>query len=377
MNGASGRKNDHVRLAEQLRPRVAAAPSAFDELRFVHHSLCGIGVGDVNLGVTVCSARWSVPFYINAMTGGSEHTGRINAALARAAQHAGVAIASGSEHVALRNPALAGTFATIREHTSGFVFANVGPTVTVEQAHRAVQLVKANALQVHLNLAQELVMPEGDRNFSGWEESIRAIVSDSEVPVVVKEVGFGMSDLTVARLAALGVTTVDVSGRGGTNFIDIENHRRDRSEYAYLNTWGQSAPLCLLSVLHGPVCQASDAVDVLASGGVRNPLDVVKALALGATAVGVSGHFLHTLLAEGEQTLFDELDSWKRQLRSLFCLLGAKSAADLAHTDLLVTGRTREEAELLGVDVGALARRSSSGDGRGDGRGLSESSFAG
>ena len=368
----SSRKDDHVRLAEELRAGVEALASPFDDLRFIHHALPGIGMDDVNAATRVCGRSWDMPFYINAMTGGSERTGTINAALADAAARAGVAIASGSEHAALADPSLEATFRTIREHTSGCVFANVGPTVSVSQARRAVELLDADALQIHLNAAQELVMPEGDRDFADWGDRVGDIVRGVDVPVVVKEVGFGMSARTIGQLRVLGVGVVDVSGRGGTNFIDIENRRRHRSDFAYLGTWGQSTPLCLLTAMNlpAPVAPSGSSaptvspapVQLLASGGVRNPLDVVRALALGADAVGVSGHFLHTLLADGEQALCEEMEGWKTQLRTIMCLLGARSVTALRATDLLVTGRTREEAGLLGVDVSVLACRSQLAD---------------
>ena len=346
----SSRKDDHVRLALQQHEQEAS--NAFDDVRFMHHALCGVSVSQVDTTTTVCGSRWELPFYINAMTGGSQRTGSINAALARAAQATGIAIASGSQHAALRDPALAATFTAIREQSQGFVFANVGPTVTPRQAAQAVAMLNANALQIHVNLAQEIVMPEGNRDFSDWPQRICEIIAASPVPVVVKEVGFGMSRRSVEQLAALGVRTVDVSGRGGTDFAAIENSRRTAREYGYLDGWGQSTVLCLLDCLSAP----SD-VDILASGGVRNPLDVVISLALGAKAVGVSGHFLRVLEDRGEAGLVDEINSWAEQLRSLMALLGASTVADLQHADLLLGGTTLEQATLLGVDAAALAHR--------------------
>ena len=271
------------------------------------------------------------------------------------AADADVAIACGSQRIALEDPERADGFRIIRrEAPHAFVLANVGPTVTPEQALRAVEMVRADALQIHLNAAQELIMPEGDRDFRDWAKRIAAIVATVPVPVVAKEVGFGLSRRTIMTLERTGVTAVDVAGAGGTDFIAIENERRHR-EYAYLTGWGQSAPLCLLDALCGrdPV-----GLPVLASGGVRNPLDVVRSLALGARAVGVSGHFLHTLTVRGADGLLDELHSWTDHVRTLMTLLGAADVDHLRRTDVLVTGPTRERARLLGVDPEVLARRS-------------------
>ncbi|WEV69236.1 phosphomevalonate kinase [Bifidobacterium sp. ESL0775] len=417
---SSNRKDDHVRLA--LAEHADAQRNAFDDIAFIHHSLGSIDVADVDMGTQVCGAKWDVPFYINAMTGGSAKTAAINTSFARVAAATGLAMASGSQHAAIRDPKLEPTFTTIREHDpSGFVFANVGATVTAQQAVHAVEMIGANALQIHINAAQELVMPEGVRDFDSWPRRIAEIVKASPVPVMVKEVGFGMSARTVRQLAELGVRTVDVSGRGGTDFARIENARRAGHEYAYMAGWGQSTPLCLLALLpdkcnttndYGSYELSSDSADdvngaarfgvagaglningvndakrrgvagsgstvndksaventqdhsdvtgvaVLASGGVRNPLDVVKALALGARAVGVSGHFLQVLNASGEDGLIAEINSWKSQVCSLMALLGARTVAGLRRADLLVTGKTAEEARLLGVDLPALTHRS-------------------
>ncbi len=350
----AARKDEHLRLAaDQHR---SEGRNGFDDLAFVHHALPGTCTGSVDPGTVVCGSRWELPFYINAMTGGTGTTAAVNARLARAAAAAGVTIACGSQHIALRDPARADGFAVIRrEAPDAFVLANVGPTVSPGLARQAVEMVGANALQVHLNVAQELVMPEGDRDFRAWADRVAAVVAAVPVPVVVKEVGFGLSRRTVSQLAQAQVAAVDVAGAGGTDFIAIENSRRPRQDYGYLAGWGQSAPLCLLECLSGP---DPVRVPVLASGGVRTPLDVLRALALGAEAVGVSGHFLRVLVDGGEQALHDELAAWTEQLRSLMTLVGAPDLAALRRTDLLVTGETAERARLLGVDLTALARRS-------------------
>lgn len=350
----AARKDEHLELAVRLH--AADRPSAFDDLTFVHHALPGTGTEAVDTSTTVCGARWDVPFYINAMTGGTRATTAVNADLAGAAADAGVAIACGSQHIALRDPERAEGFRVIRrEAPRAFVLANVGPTLAPEQAVRAVEMLQADALQIHLNAAQELVMPEGDRDFRDWAERIAAIAAAVGVPVVVKEVGFGLSRRTITALERTGVGAVDVAGAGGTDFIAIENERRPRRDYSYLTGWGQSTALCLLEALSG---EEPVGLPVLASGGVRNPLDVVRALALGASAVGASGHFLRTLVHDGADGLRRELRTWTDHVRALMTLLGAADVEQLRRTDVLVTGRTAEQARLLGVDPASLARRS-------------------
>jgi isopentenyl-diphosphate delta-isomerase len=200
-------------------------------------------------------------------------------------------------------------------------------------------------------------MPEGDRDFTLWRKRISQIVAAVRVPVVVKEVGFGLSSQSIEVIRSLGAQAVDVSGQGGTDFVSIENHRRQRAEYRYLEGFGQSTVLCLLDAgQHSQL--GGNSMELLASGGVRNPYDVLKALALGARAVGVSGHFLHTYLRSGAQALVEEIQSWQQQLRSLMTLVGARTVDDLQHCDILITADSREEAELLGIDCRQFARRS-------------------
>lgn len=349
------RKDDHVRLAvEQQHGHIGR--NQFDEVTFVHHALAGIDRSDVSLATAFAGIAWQVPLYINAMTGGSENTGVINRNLAIAARETGVPIASGSMSAYFKDPSCAGTFSVLRqENPDGFVLANINATASVENAQRAVDLLQADALQIHLNTAQETVMPEGDRSFSSWGPQIGRIAAAVDVPVIVKEVGFGLSRETILTLRELGVRVADVGGRGGTDFARIENGRRELADYAFLEGWGQSTPACLLD--------ARDAgIPVLASGGVRHPLDVARSLALGASGVGVSGGFLRTLLDDGVPALITQISTWLDQLAALMTMLGARTPAELERCDLLIHGDLRVFCADRGIETRRLALRSRRSD---------------
>lgn len=338
------RKDDHIKLAcEQYN---AHAESGFEHVRFIPNALPQLALSDVDTSVSVFdeSIKWDTPLYINAMTGGSKKGENINESLARVAAKTGLAMASGSLSAALKNPHLEETFSVIRRfNPHGFVMANVSAGVSAEQAIKAVEILQANALQIHLNSAQELVMSEGDRDFSAWLNNIEAIVRELDsmkVPVVVKETGCGMSARDVLRLQNVGVRAVDVGGRGGTNFVAIENARRGRkSDYEFLDSWGLTTVESLLDIAQCDeiLCEPRDCADscdsarmqVFASGGVRTPLDVVRSLRLGASAAGVAGEFLHTLINEGEDALVEQIESWKAQIRVIMALLGCKNIEDL------------------------------------------------
>lgn len=228
-------------------------------------------------------------------------------------------------------------------------------------------------------------MPEGDRDFTAWRDNIAEIVDAVEVPVIVKEVGAGLSRGSIAVLRDLGVGGVDVAGRGGTDFGAIESARRAGGARSYLASWGQSAVSALVDAagLEGVGPWGRDAagigtrgagaagvlgssapapvderVALLASGGVRHPLDVVRALALGADAVGVAGQFLQVLVTEGPSALVDTVQEWLEEIRDLMALLGAPDIRALRRTDVLLSGPVREFAELRGIDAAAYARRS-------------------
>ena len=348
------RKDDHVRLAT-AQADLRQSSSDFDGVRFIHHALRAADIAEVTTEAQVFGDTWSCPLYINAMTGGTEATGKINEGLARVAHRTGIPIASGSMSRVLKYPDVAGSYRVLRsENPHGIVFANLSANATVAEAQFVVDLVEADALQVHINSAQEVVMPEGDRKFSHWVDNIFELTSSLEVPIIVKEVGFGISQETLTDLIELGVSAVDISGRGGTNFARIETTRREAQRFSAFDDWGITTPCSLLDV--GQTA-ATNGVTVFASGGVRGPLDVARSLALGATAVGVAGGFLRTLLHDGEDALVTEIESWREQLKSLQSLLGATTPATLTNTSVLLTDGVREFCELRGIDAASYARR--------------------
>ena len=363
--GRAARKDEHVDLALGQHGD-GAAHNEFDDLDFVHQALDGVDAERVDLGVGISFTaggqhpagewHWETPFYVNGMTGGTERTTRINRELAIAARETGLPMACGSVSVALDNPDAARGFAVIRaENPDGFVMANLGVGRPASDAPRAVELIGADALQIHVNAVQETAMPEGSRDFSSWISSIEQLAAASPVPVIVKEVGFGLSRSALRHLSEIGVGIADVGGRGGTDFLRIENARRSAGEYAMLSGFGQSA---LASLLDAP----RNAPTLLASGGVRSPFDVVKALAAGAQAVGVAGAFLAAIGRDGgsggAERLVELVSDWKLRTRAVYALLGAATRDDLLRTDLILRGRLREFCTDRGVNISALARRS-------------------
>lgn len=345
------RKDDHVRYAVDQQRR-GTGRNDFDSVTFLHHALAGIDSRDVSLVTEVAGKHWSAPIFVNGMTGGSVGTGAINRELGIAARETGIAIGSGSMSAYFADRSIADSYRVLRrENPQGFVLANVNANATVDQVERAIDLLEADALQIHLNAVQEIVMPEGDRSFGSWRGRIEQITSAVSVPVVVKEVGFGLSRQTVQWLRDAGVAAADVGGRGGTNFARIENNRRTGADFSFIEGWGQSTVCCLLDV------SGITDISILGSGGVRSPLDVARALALGAAASGVAGRFLETLVDQGTAALITMIQDWLGQLGQLMTVLGAATPAALTDCELLLTGEVETFGRLRGIDVGSYANR--------------------
>lgn len=327
------RKLDHLRLFRQCYK----ACNSLEDIHLVHQALPEVDWKDIDLSCRWLGKSLAAPFIINAITGGPPETKKINAALARAARETGIALAVGSQRAAIENKAWADSFYIARqENPDGIILANLGAGNTLEAAREAVAMLAADGLQVHLNAAQELAMPEGDRSFRGWLDNIRVMSANLEVPVIAKEVGFGISRETAQQLVAAGVRIIDVGGRGGTDFVAIENKRRGKP-LEVLQDWGLTTAVSLIEVK-----SLAEPPELVATGGINSALDAAKALALGAKIVGAAGHFLNILLERGEKALIAEIQAWQEDLRRILLLTGCITPAELSHRPVVITGKTRE-----------------------------------
>ncbi len=313
----SKRKDEHVKYALEQENFY----HDFEKVKLIHQALPSYDLNEVSLKTNYLNHDFDLPIYINAMTGGSNKTLQINTKLALLAKKHKLAMAVGSQHVALDDAQYEASFKVVREnYPEGFLISNVNANATVEDAKRAIKMIDANALQIHINPAQELSMDEGDRTFKHWSENIKAIAQAVDVPVLVKEVGNGLSKETVDKLIDLDVKHVDVSGRGGTNFIWIENARSEYKRYDYLENWGLTTVEALIdNEVH------FDKVEVLASGGIKTPLDVIKSLALGAKAVGMSGLFLKAVMDDREI----EIEHFIEDLKKIMVLVDVNKVQSL------------------------------------------------
>ncbi|MGI9862206.1 type 2 isopentenyl-diphosphate Delta-isomerase [Moorella naiadis] len=330
--GRGRRKLEHLRLFQGDN----SGGNGLEDVHLIHQALPELDWSDIDLSCRWLGKTLAAPFIINALTGGPPETTAINAALARVARKTGIALAVGSQKGAVENKEWRASFTVVRqENPDGLILANIGAGNPPAIAAKAVDMIAADGLQVHLNAAQELVMPEGDRSFRGWLDNIRDLVATLEVPVIAKEVGFGLSREAARQLYHAGVRILDVGGRGGTDFAAIENRRRERQITA-LTGWGLPTAISILEIKYlGPL------VEIVATGGIRHALDAAGALALGARIVGAAGYFLKILLEQGEDNLTREIFNWQEDLKRICLLTGCRTPADLAISPVVITGQTR------------------------------------
>ncbi|WHX99110.1 type 2 isopentenyl-diphosphate Delta-isomerase [Neobacillus sp. DY30] len=346
----SQRKWDHIRYALETGQKQS---TAFDDVQFIHQSLPNINVSDVTFHQKIGGLSLSSPIFINAMTGGGgEKTYTLNKQLAIVAREAGLAMAVGSQMSALKNQSERYTYEVVRkENPSGVLIANLGSEATPAQAKAAIEMIAANAIQIHLNVIQELTMPEGDREFSGALKRIEAIVKEVNVPVIVKEVGFGMCKETVESLLSAGVSIVDIGGFGGTNFAEIEN-KRSKKSHDFFNQWGIPTAISITEA-----SQASKSMSIIGSGGVTSSEEIAKGIALGASAIGFAGFFLKILVEEGIDALFEEITSLHQELTIIMTALGAKSIQELQRAPLMISGQMYHWLNQRGIDTKIYSQR--------------------
>ncbi|TXK76573.1 type 2 isopentenyl-diphosphate Delta-isomerase [Paenibacillus sp. N3.4] len=343
------RKMEHVHYALELGQ---SRQQGLSDFKLVHNCLPETSTDQIVLKTQIGDLIMSSPILINAMTGGAQETESINREFAILAREKGFVMAVGSQMSAIKNSEVAASYQVVRrENPNGIVFANLGSEATVDQAERAVDMIEANALQIHLNVMQELIMPEGDRSFVGMLRRIEDIVRYVKVPIIVKEVGFGILKDNARALQDIGVRFLDVGGSGGTNFAAIENARRPAA-IEWLNDWGTPTSISLLEALSVYPQGA-----VIASGGITNALEAVKALTVGASAVGMAGAFLKVLRNEGVDALHRFADELHQGLILIMTALGTNTIEQLWRHSVVITGETAEWCQTRGIVLTSYADR--------------------
>ena len=316
-DGTETRKREHIETVLNSNVAAKGVTTGFEMFAFEHCALPELDLDNIDLSITVFDKKLSAPILISSMTGGAAEGGVINRRLAECAQELGLAMGLGSQRAAIERPELSDTYKVRDIAPNILLFANLGAVQLnygygVEQARRAVDMIEADALFIHLNPLQEAVQPEGDRDWRGIIGKLEQLVLKLDVPVVVKEVGSGLSGKLAKTLISIGVAGMDVAGAGGTSWSEVEANRQSdpliRKVAHSFAGWGIPTAHSLIQV-H----REAESLPVFASGGLRNGIDIAKAIRLGATMCGVAAPALGAADEDAEivtrhmQCLIEEL----------------------------------------------------------------------
>lgn len=348
MTDIGARKDDHLSLCAIEDVGFHGTTTLLDEVSLVHDPLPELALSEVNMRCALLGKQLEAPLLISAMTGGTEKAGTINRDLATIAEALGIGFALGSQRPMLEDSSLDGTYAVRDEAPTTLVVGNLGLWQArqngADVTDALLERVGADALAVHLNPAQELVQAEGDRDFRGGRETLSTLVSMSSFPIVVKETGCGLGPAAATTMHEAGVKHLDVAGAGGTSWMAVERLRAkdhdERSLGEELREWGVPTAAAVVFGVRGGFST------VIASGGIASGLDAARAIALGASAVGIARPVLRAYWADGVDGARRYLEDVISSLRAIMLLTGSSSLADLRRAPRVIGPRLSAWLEL-------------------------------
>ena len=339
------RKLDHIKLALDLAEHRRL--NGFEDVTLVHQALPELNLSQIDLSCFWLGKKLSAPILINAITGGAECTGEINASLARISKKFGLAMAVGSQTAAIKDKKLAKTFKiTRRENNSGVVLANISAGAPYPEVLEAIDMIEADGVQLHLNALQESIMPEGERNFTGVINNITSILERSPVPVIIKEVGFGLSREAAHELSKIGISYLDIGGYGGTNFAIIESARNSTSFGQAFKNWGIPTAASLLEAR-----SIQKPAHITATGGIHTGVEICKALRLGADIIGMAGFFLSCLMKNNEDVLSKVINNLLNELRIAMLLIKASNLSQIRKAPIVISGELQNWVKLRQLNI--------------------------
>lgn len=332
------RKVDHIKINLEKNVDFPNLTTGLERYRFLHQSVPEIDLAEIDTTVSLFGKTLRTPLLISSMTGGTEMAESLNRSLAEAAQNHQIAMGLGSQRAAIEDENLARSFEIRAIAPDILLFANVGAVQLnygygTTEFQRAVDMAEADALILHFNVLQEAVQPEGDINFAGLLGKVEALCNTLPVPVIAKEVGWGFSEQAVRDLANAGVAAIDVAGSGGTSWSEVEYHRAPTAFHAQVAAvfadWGIPTADAIQYARKG-----APNLPVIASGGLRNGIDVAKCIALGAEMGGLAGPFLKAA-AQSPEAIDQLINVLDAQLRIAMLCSGARTLSDLKQIQLL------------------------------------------
>ncbi len=338
MRETQTRKADHLRICLDEDVQFHGKTNGLERYRFTHCCLPELNRSEIDLATRFLGKSLGAPLLISSMTGGTEQAKTINCRLAEVAQHYKLAMGVGSQRVAVENPQVADTFAVRSLAPDILLFANLGAvqlnySYGLDECLRVIDLLEADALILHLNPLQECIQPNGDTNFRGLLNKIAIVCSNLPVPVIVKEVGNGISAAIAQQLLDAGVTAIDVAGAGGTSWAKVESERALNEKQRRLGLtfaeWGLPTAECITTIR-----AIAPEIPLIASGGLRNGLDVAKAIALGADVSGLAWPFLQAA-AESADAVDALVQVLMAEITTVLFCTGNATLSQLKHSQAL------------------------------------------
>ncbi len=346
----SRRKDSHLELCATGEVAPRENRTLFGDVSLVHCAMPELALSDVSLATPFFGKTLAAPLLITGMTGGSERAGQVNRELARIAEAYGIAFGVGSQRAMAEDPALRSTYAVREVAKNVVLIGNVGlfqaKALGVDRVRKLADDIQADGLALHLNPAQELTQPEGDRDFTGGYALVEALAGAFGDRLLVKETGCGLSPQVARRLVDCGVKTLDVSGLGGTSWVRVEALRSTgpaRELGELMSGWGIPTAAAVASVRRA----VGPGVTIIASGGMRTGLDVAKALALGADCAGLALPVFRALTERGPEGATRVLDGVLQCLRQVLLLTGSRNATDLQKGPRVVSGELKTWLDAL------------------------------
>ncbi|MFH5833892.1 type 2 isopentenyl-diphosphate Delta-isomerase [Halalkalibaculum sp. DA3122] len=332
------RKKDHVDLTVSGGMGYDRT-AGFEQFDFRHNALPEVDIREVSTEARLLGRTFSFPLFISSMTGGYTDAGAVNAIIAEFCEAYNLPFGVGSQRAMLENPDQKSTFSIVREKApNAFIASNIGGAQLVGglPAHKLelmIDTIEADAVIVHLNPLQELMQPEGDRNFKGVESGIAQLVKDSAVPVIVKETGAGISAEVAERLLDCGVSVIDIAGAGGTSWAKVENERAsNKTPDEAFNEWGIPTLGCLLEVR---TLKEQYDFELIASGGVRSSFDLIKSVCLGADFGAAAQPIIQSVVNGGYQGIEALYKKWQYQAKVILTLVGAETIESLSGENII------------------------------------------
>lgn len=331
------RKDAHI---ENYLRSKSKESTLLDNVYIEHNAISDVSLDEIDTSIEFMDKKISMPLMIDAMTGGGSVSISINEDLSSICESLNIPMAVGSESIALSEEDSRESFELVKYKENLFRIGNLGFEREYEDFIFARDLIDANAMQVHLNLAQELVMKEGDNSYHSSLELIEKLVNDFDYPIIVKETGSGISKPVAKKLIDVGVKYIDVAGKGGTNFIEIEDLRDFEVDYSDLYNWGIPTAKSIIDIR-----SISEDTFIIASGGVRTAMDLAKSIIIGADMAAMTGEVLNYLLHGGYDACESFLKEINLKLKIIMALLGVRNIDELKNVDYKLTGELKELIE--------------------------------